>query len=30
MATRTEAQHHEESSIYDAILRWINKKVPKL
>ena len=26
----TEAQHHEESSIYDAILRWINKKVPKL
>ena len=26
----TEAQHHEESSIYDAILRWINKKVPNL
>ena len=22
----TEAQHHEESSVYDAILRWISKK----
>ena len=22
----TEAQHHEEKSIYDAILRWINEK----
>ena len=26
----TEAQHHEERSVYDAILRWINKKVPNL
>jgi hypothetical protein len=22
----TEAQHHEESSVYDAILRWIHRK----
>ena len=27
--TFTEAQHHEESSIYDAILRWINKQRTK-
>ena len=26
----TEAQHHEESSIYDAILKWINRKEKKL
>ena len=25
----TEAQHHEESSVYDAILRWIHKKSDK-
>ena len=24
--TFTAAQHQEESSVYDAILRWINKK----
>jgi hypothetical protein len=22
----TEAQHHEEKSIYDTILRWIDEK----
>jgi hypothetical protein len=22
----TEAQHHEEKSIYDTILRWIHEK----
>ena len=23
----TEAQHHEEKSIYDTILRWLDKKI---
>ncbi len=27
--TFTEAQHHEESSVYDAILHWINKRRTK-
>jgi hypothetical protein len=25
----TEAQHHEEKSIYDTILRWIHEKKNK-